>query len=99
MDQTLLLYDVVPVSSDELLGLIAQQFGLAEPPESTSQREANDLTWTLYETEAQGYPIDVALAEHDDTMIVILLITAADEHDLLYEAVFGPAIETLTLLE
>jgi pimeloyl-ACP methyl ester carboxylesterase len=99
VDQTALIYDVVPVSADELRGIIAQQFGLTEIPESSDEREANGLTWTLYEAEAQGYPIDYALAEHQDTTWVILLVSEAAEHVTLYEAVFLPAIEALVQME
>jgi pimeloyl-ACP methyl ester carboxylesterase len=99
VDQTVLIYDGGPVSADDLLALIVQQFGLAETPESSGQREANGLVWTLYELEAQGYPVDFALAEHQGQALIILLISHADEHDTLYEAVFVPAVEALTLLE
>jgi pimeloyl-ACP methyl ester carboxylesterase len=99
VDQTALVYDVVPMSAGELRGIIAQQFGLAEIPESSDEREANGLTWTLYKAEAQGYPIDFALTEHQDTAWVILLVSEADEHDMLYAAVFLPAIEAMVQME
>jgi hypothetical protein len=99
VDQTVLIYDGGPVSADDLLGLIVQQFGLAETPESSGQREANGLVWTLYEIEAQGYPVDFALAEHQGQALVILLISHAKEHETLYEAVFVPAVEALAPLE
>jgi hypothetical protein len=99
MDQTVLIYDAAPISKDDFLGLVAEQFGLAEPPPRSSEREANGQLWTLYETEAQGYPIDFALAEGDGVTNIVLLISHADEHDALYQDVFLPAVEALEVLE
>ena len=99
VDQTVLIYDVAPTSADNLLGLIVQQFGLDETPESYEELGANGLTWLLYETEAQGYLIDFALSEHNDLALVILLISEADEHDGLYDGLFLPAVEALVVPE
>jgi hypothetical protein len=99
MDQTVLIYDAAPISSDDFLSLIVAQLGLAETPPSSGERQANDLLWTLYESEAQGYPIDFALAEGDGVTMVILLISHADEYEVLHEAVFLPAVEALKVLE
>jgi hypothetical protein len=99
VDQTMLIYDAGPVTADVLLGLIVQQFGLPEAPESSAQIEANGFSWALYEAEAQGYGVDFALAETEDLAIVILLVTEAADRDMLYEALFLPAVEALTILE
>jgi hypothetical protein len=95
VDQTALIYDVAPIGVEEFLGAIVQQFGLSQAPESSGEIEANGLTWALYQTEAQGYPIDFALAEHGDLALVILLVTEADEHEALFGGVFLPAVEAL----
>jgi hypothetical protein len=97
VDQTVLVYDVAPISADDFLGLIVQQFRLSEEPESSETIEANGLRWALYETEAQGYPIDFALAEQGDLALVILLVSEPDEHAALVEGVFFPAVEALAL--
>jgi hypothetical protein len=99
VDQTVLIYDAGPISTADFLDLIVAQFGLAEAPSSSGKREVNSLLWTLYEAEAQGYPIDFALAESDGVTRIILLISHADEHDALYQDVFLPAVEALEVLE
>ena len=99
VDQTLLIFDAGPISADDFLGLIVEQFALAETPESSGERQANGLTWTLYATESQGYPIDFALAEHGGQAFVILLVSHADEHDALYATLFVPAVEALAVTE
>jgi pimeloyl-ACP methyl ester carboxylesterase len=95
VDQTVLIYDVAPISSDEFFGLVVQQFGLAEAPESTGELESNGLTWAVYEAEVQGYPIDFALAEQGELALVILLLSDAGDHEVLREGVFLPAVEAL----
>jgi pimeloyl-ACP methyl ester carboxylesterase len=99
VDQTMLIYDAGPVTADVLLGLIVQQFGLPEAPEISTQVEANGLSWALYEAEAQGYPLDFALAEPEELAIVILLVSDAADRDMLYEALFLPAVEALVPVE
>jgi hypothetical protein len=76
-----------------------QQLGLGEAPESTREVDANGLSWALYQAEAKGYPVDFALAEREDLTLLILLITEAGERDVLYEALFIPAVEALVPAE
>ena len=99
VDQTVLIYDVAPITSGEFLAIIAQQFGLAEAPASSGQLEANGFAWTIYAAEVQGYPIDFALAEDGGQSLVVLMISHAEEHDLLREAVFLPGVEALAWAE
>jgi pimeloyl-ACP methyl ester carboxylesterase len=94
-DGTALIQQRVPLSVDELLERIAMQLGLGEVPASTGEREVNDLTWTLYRVEVQGIAIDIGLTEVEDTTIVIMLNSALDERDMLYDQVFLPAVDTL----
>ena len=60
---------------------------------------AESLTWTLYATEVQGVLVDFALAESDGLALIVLLQSAADEHDTLYETVFLPAVDALVPVE
>jgi len=79
--------------ADGLLQSLTTQFGLGEVPESVGSREANDLNWSLYEFEAQGLAIDLAIAESDGTSYFILLQSTASERDFYYAEVFLPAID------
>jgi hypothetical protein len=75
------------------------QLGLDEAPSSTGEREANGLTWTLYELHVQTVSVDIALAESDGLVLIVLLQSAQDERDGLYEAVYLPAIDALVPIE
>jgi pimeloyl-ACP methyl ester carboxylesterase len=85
--------------TEELLEAISSGYGLEEPPESTGERTANDLTWSLYAFEVQGVPRDLALAEGEGVTLIVILRSAADERDAMYEAVFLPVVDALALLQ
>jgi hypothetical protein len=87
------------VGTEELLEAISGGYGLEEPPGSTGERTANDLTWSLYAFEAQGVPRDLALAEGEGVTLIVVLRSAADERDAMYEAVFLPVVDALVPLE
>jgi pimeloyl-ACP methyl ester carboxylesterase len=76
-----------------LLQLLTTQSGLGEAPQSVGTREANDLNWSLYEFEAQGLAIDLAIAESKGTSYLILLQSTSSERDFYYTEVFLPAID------
>jgi pimeloyl-ACP methyl ester carboxylesterase len=99
VDQTALIHDVVPMKAEALLSALAKQFGLPQPPEAVSKRDANGLSWSLYTLEVQGFSIDIALAEHGDKTLAVLLQGARAERDALYKTVFLPAVDALALLE
>jgi len=84
---------------DLVLEALQGQLGLEAAPESTDTREANGLSWTLYSMEAQGALVDLAMAESETHTFIVVLISTASEHDLLYEEVFLPAIDALVATE
>jgi hypothetical protein len=96
LDQTFILQQAVPgMRGEQFLALLASQLGLDESPTSTGVYEAENHTWTLYETALQGLPADIALAEDGDYTYVVLLVTPAEERNALYTAVFLPVLEAL----
>jgi hypothetical protein len=96
-DSAALIQLSVPgVNTDQLVGLFATQFGLKETPESIGMREANGLTWKLYQFEVMGIPSDLAVAESAGTTYMIQMTSSTDEHDSLYEKVFLPVIDGFT---
>jgi hypothetical protein len=88
-----------PGSVEDWLGLLTAQLGLDERPASTGEREANGFVWTLYSVEVQSVSVDIALADSDGLALIILLQSAMDERDALYETVFLPAIDNLLPIE
>jgi hypothetical protein len=87
------------LSAEELLDAMTDGYGLEERPRSTAERQANDLTWSLYTFEAQGLPRDMALAESDGVILIMILRSPTEERDVLYETVFLPIVDTLVPIE
>jgi len=98
LDVTTVIEQAAPGTAAALLAALKGQLGLGEAPESVGEREANDLTWMLYAVEVQGIAVDIALAESDGLVLIVLLQSAMDQHSALYEAVFLPAIDALVPL-
>jgi pimeloyl-ACP methyl ester carboxylesterase len=79
------------------------ELGFDTIPLSKASREANGLTWSLYELEIEDLPIDLAVADYAKKdgifVLIILLQSAGDERDFYYEEVFLPAIDALTPID
>jgi hypothetical protein len=82
---------------EELLEALSEGYGLESTPEVASERQANGLSWYLYTFEVQGVPRDLALAESDGFTLILIMRSAADERDELYEAIFLPVVDALML--
>jgi len=87
------------MGTDVLPQLLTTQFGLADEPQSVGSRAAKNLNWSLYEFEAQGLAIDLAMAENNGSSYLILLQSTAAERDFYYAEVYLPAIDAFTPIE
>jgi len=97
----------VPASDPTFLGQVAfpgatmdQAIGTMGLPEPVGSITTPDLTWDLHTVEiewgeAGTIVADIALAEADDGVYFVILVTLADEHEALRGAVFLPAIDAL----
>jgi pimeloyl-ACP methyl ester carboxylesterase len=94
-DTTALIIQAAPGASADVLSGLLPALGIAETPESTGTREANGLTWTLYEVEVQGTPVRIALTDADGLAIIALIQGSVAEIDSLVETVFYPVIDSL----
>ena len=68
--------------------------------ESVGSIETSDLAWDLYGAEfewpnAGRLAFDIALSDSESEVYLIMLVTLADEHELLHEAVMLPAMNAL----
>jgi pimeloyl-ACP methyl ester carboxylesterase len=99
LDVATVIEQAAPGSAEDLLTLLASQLGLSEVPSSVGEREANGLTWTLFAVEVQGISVDIALAESDALALIVLLQSAMDEREALYQAVYLPAIDALVPID
>jgi formylglycine-generating enzyme required for sulfatase activity len=69
-------------------------------PESVGSMETPGLIWDLYGAElewpeAGTLALDIALSKSDSGVYLVVLVTLADEHESLHEAVFVPSINAL----
>jgi pimeloyl-ACP methyl ester carboxylesterase len=99
VDMAVLQLAVEPASAARLLVAVTQNYGLAETPESSGERQANGLTWSLYSFEAQNVPRDLALAEWDGQTLIVILRSDRDEREALYEAVFLSVLDGFMPIE
>ena len=100
VDQTTLIYDVVPGEKPSVfIPGIQSLFGLESFPEPSEIYEGEVFIWDLYrlEVELGGFPLHsfVALAEGETRAYVILLIASPEEAESLYESVFLPVLQAL----
>jgi pimeloyl-ACP methyl ester carboxylesterase len=95
LDVALILQQAAPLSAEELLAQLSRQMGLSQPPVQGGDREANDLTWALYEFNARGVQVDMAITEKDGLAMVVLMQSIPAERENLYEKVFLPAVDAL----
>lgn len=99
LDKAAFQVAVASLSEEKLLDDLITGYGLEERPVRAGERQANDLTWSLYTLEAQGLPRDVALAESDGVTLLMILRSPTEERDTLYETVFLPIVDSLTPIE
>jgi pimeloyl-ACP methyl ester carboxylesterase len=59
--------------------------GLDRPAAQKVKRQANGLTWSIYETSSRGHPVDIAFASSGRQTLMILMISHADEHEALLQ--------------
>lgn len=96
LDQTVILQQAIPgFDANALITLLGGQLGLEGAPEPSGAYETETLTWTLYESELQGLPVDIGVAEDGAYAYVVLLISSSEEREFLYTAVFQPAMSAL----
>jgi hypothetical protein len=99
LDVAIILAQAAPMSAETLLAVLVGQLGLEEDPEIVGEREANGIAWMLYYLEVQGLSVDIALADSEGTALLVLLQSEPAERDLLYDAVFVPAVDALVTVE
>lgn len=93
------IQQAAPLPADDLLNLLMGQLSL-ETPELADTYEANGLTWSLYQTDAQGLlSLDIALAEADGTAYLILVQTPIGQSAAYYDDLFLALINAYTPAE
>ena len=99
LDAAALIEQAAPGSVQDLLARLTGQLGLDEMPPSVGEREANNLTWTLYAVTVQGVSVDIAVSQGEELALIVLLQGAPEERDILYEQLFLPAVDALAPID
>ena len=99
-DLTSLIVQAAPgMTADALTGVLLGQLGIEALPASASALETGAYSWTLYEigVAAAGMTIrvDLALAEDEAGVTLVLLQALEDDYAPLHESVFLPVVEGL----
>ena len=100
LDPTYFVLEATPGTAAELFGKLAGQLKLDPGLEPIASAEVGNFTWDFYRFERPGGSLaDLALTEDSEKAYFVLLISAPDERDVLYEQVFLPAVEAMAPLE
>lgn len=97
-DQSALLQQAGPIQPSMFLNLMKSQLaqsGIKTDFAETGTREANGLTWKLYAATVSIAGVDIAIAEGDSLTYFVLLQSPITDRDVLYDAVFLPAVDAL----
>jgi pimeloyl-ACP methyl ester carboxylesterase len=99
LDQTVIIQQATPpgVGADVFLNLLGGQLGLEETPVQSGEFvDVNGRTWALYDADFQGFPLNIGFLEDDAGLLIVILISESNETEMLYDAVFTPAMDALT---
>jgi len=78
---------------DQVMQQIAMQLGVDEVPQPAEEIESNGVAWQRYELSDLGQSVDLALAEHEGTLLMIQLATTPLRRGVYFEQVFLPVVE------
>jgi pimeloyl-ACP methyl ester carboxylesterase len=101
-DPTQLGQQADPTKTEDWIIWLTDNFsgqGLDGEPELAGRHQANGLTWRLYTAAFKGDPVDLAFAETGDRTLLVAMLSNAEEHDALYDAVFLKAVDSLVPTE
>jgi pimeloyl-ACP methyl ester carboxylesterase len=98
-DRTALVLGKEPVTAEQLLARLASEMGFDANVDRVAQKETGRFTWDVYELEAQGLPLDLALAEEGGSAYYVLLVSEPKERNWLLDKVFWPAVMALVPID
>jgi pimeloyl-ACP methyl ester carboxylesterase len=99
LDPTYFVLEATPGTAAELLASLAGQLGLDPVPEPVASAETGSFMWDFYTFERRGHPADLAITEDGEKAYFVFMISAAEEHDDLYEQLFLPAVKAMAPLD
>ena len=97
-DSTALVHMAAPLPAESLIGLLESQFASTDYKvkfEKTGTRSANGTSWDLYSAQVSIAQIDLAVGAKDGTTYMVMMQSPLNDHAVLYDAVFLPAVDAL----
>ena len=92
------MLESTPGSAAALFGNLAGQLALDLEMAPDEQRHLGNFTWDIYSFERRGNRVDLALAEDSERAYFVFMVSTPEEHDMLVEQLFMPAVEAMTSL-
>jgi hypothetical protein len=78
---------------------LAAQLNLSPDLQPLRNAKVGQFTWDFYSFERGGKHADLAMAEDGDKAYFVFLISPPEEHELLFEGLFLPAVEAMQTLQ
>jgi len=99
LDPTYFVIASEPRTAAEMFAELARQLGVDPEMESVARSQVGNLIWDFYTFERPGgYPADLALTADSERAYFVYLVSVPDEHNMLYDQLFLPAVEAMTPL-
>jgi pimeloyl-ACP methyl ester carboxylesterase len=99
LDPAYFVLEAVPGTKDVLFANLAAQLALGDELQPTSSAKVGNFTWDFYSFERGGNPSDLAMAQDGEKAYFVYMTSKADEHDLMVEQLFMPAVEAMASLD
>ena len=99
LDPAYFVLEATPGTAAELLAGLTGQLALDPGLEPVQRAPVGSFTWEFYTFELQGNPTDLALAEDVEKAYFVLLVSLADEHQVLHGQLFLPAVKAMAPLQ
>jgi hypothetical protein len=98
-DRTLLVIQAAEMTVADVLANLVGAYDLDAPPSRITRNQSDNLSWSIYRIErsigSQTLYVDLALAEADDRLFLVLMQTNQPTYEQLHEDVFLAVIDSI----
>jgi hypothetical protein len=99
-DRTLLVIQAAEMTVADVLANLVGAYDLDAPPARITRNQSDNLSWSIYRIErsigSQTLYVDLALAEADNRLFLVLMQTNQPTYEQLHEDVFLAVIDSIT---
>jgi hypothetical protein len=98
-DRTLLVIQAAEMTVADVLANLVGAYDLDAPPSRITRNQSDSLSWSIYRIErnigSQTLYVDLALAEADDRLFLVLMQTNQPTYEQLHQDVFLAVIDSI----